>query len=72
MTGKISHNKIVITNPISDEQIGELELCTKSNFESIINKATKDNSWSYLHLHKRCHIINKFRKNKIKSQSIKK
>ena len=62
MTGEIVNNKIIITNPISKNEIGQLDLCTESNFKIIVEKATQYNDWSSLTINQRCKYINKFRK----------
>ena len=74
MTSKINNNRIIITNPITNEEVGILELCTPSKFENIINIAKEYNDWSDLNIHQRCKQINKFRKailkNRIELQSV--
>jgi len=74
MTSKIDNNKIIITNPISDDKVGMLELCTPSKFEYIINIAKEYNDWADLNINQRCIQINKFRrailKNRMELQAV--
>ena len=62
MSAIIENNKILLTNPISGENIGQLDICNESSFSIIEKNANTYNEWRNLTLKKRCRTMNNFRK----------
>jgi len=62
MSAIIKNNKLLLINPITKENIGELIICDESFFSNIEKNATTYTKWNQLSLKKRCHHINRFRK----------
>ena len=62
MSSIINDNKILLNNPISGKKIGELNICSESDFSSIVKNASEYAVWRELPLTKRCGYIHKFRK----------
>ena len=62
MSAIIQNNKIFLTNPVSKEEIGQLDICNEPAFLTIVKNATTYDGWTKLDLKQRCHCINKFRK----------
>ena len=62
MSATINNNKIILTNPITNEEIGQLDVCSESNFLNVLQSATNYNNWRELSLNQRCKYINQFKK----------
>jgi len=62
MSAIIKNNKLILTNPITNKNIGEIALCNESSFSKIEENANKYNDWKELHLNDRSKLISKFRK----------
>ena len=62
MSAVIENNKLVLTNPITNQNIGEIDICSQSLFSKIEENATTYHDWRKLSLNDRCKLINKFRK----------
>ena len=62
MSATINNDKIILTNPITNEEIGQLDICSESNFLNIVESAENYNNWKELSLKQRCKYINKFKK----------
>ena len=62
MSAIIKNNKLLLINPVTKENIGELNICDESFFSNIEKNATTYTKWNQLSLKKRCHHINRFRK----------
>ena len=62
MSAVIENNKLVLTNPITNQNIGEIDICSQSLFSKIEENATTYHDWRKLSLNGRCKLINKFRK----------
>ena len=58
----IENNQISIFNPGTLEQVGVINISTKSEVQNTLKIAQEYNEWSSLSLNKRCSAINKFRK----------
>jgi len=69
---KIENNHIVVLNPATLEEVGKINISTKTDVNTILQTASNYKDWSLLSLNKRCNLINKFRKAVFKnSDSIK-
>ena len=62
MSATIENDKLILKNPITNEEIGKLDICNKSSFSIIEENACTYDDWSSLKLKERCQVINKFRK----------
>ena len=68
MSAVIENNKIKITDPITKESIGQIEMCDKISFSNVENNSIEYNDWKLLSLKKRCYYINKFRRRILKNR----
>ncbi len=66
----IENNQISIFNPGTLEQVGVINISTKSEVQNTLKIAQEYNEWSSLSLNKRCSAINKFRKIVFKNREI--
>ena len=62
MSTVISNNKLILKNPITNNTIGEINICDEKSFIEIEANATTYNDWRELSINNRSKLINKFRK----------
>ena len=62
MSAIIDNNKLTLLNPITNKNIGELNVCNESDFSHIETNAKEYNKWNNLNVKERCDYITQFRK----------
>ena len=62
MSGIIKNNKLTLVNPITNKNIGELNVCDQDSFSTVENNALQFTDWNDLSIKKRCYYIKQFQK----------
>ena len=62
MSAVIEYNKLILVNPITNKNIGELDVCDQNSFAIIENNALQFTKWNNLNIKERCHHIKQFQK----------
>ena len=68
MSAIINNDKIILSNPISRQEIAEIDITSIEEIQDIINQASIYHEWSSLSIKNRCKYINLFRKELLKNK----